>query len=170
MRERVRPTQPQHQRQRQRDKAGQAPRGVRRGHERDGPDDPTRELRFDTFGRRYCVARECGTPMHVTARPMDHPIGGSARKSDNSFNRSKTPKRTSEAHIVLRGSQRRRPLSYHPRNEQNFCHHREGARSRGAGHARSQLHGGPSSMRATPISASRVTRLASCSSVRCSVP
>jgi quercetin dioxygenase-like cupin family protein len=34
-----------HQRQRRRDKAGQAPRGVRRGHERDGADDPIRELR-----------------------------------------------------------------------------------------------------------------------------
>ncbi len=29
--------------------AGQAPRGVHRGHERDGPDDPIREPRFDTF-------------------------------------------------------------------------------------------------------------------------
>ena len=27
----------------------EAPRGVRRGHERDGPDDPIRELRFNTF-------------------------------------------------------------------------------------------------------------------------
>jgi quercetin dioxygenase-like cupin family protein len=33
----------------QRDAAGQAPRGVRGGHERDGPDDPIRELRFNTF-------------------------------------------------------------------------------------------------------------------------
>ena len=40
---------PRRQRQCQQDEAGQAPRGVRRGHERDGPDDPIRELRFDTF-------------------------------------------------------------------------------------------------------------------------
>jgi quercetin dioxygenase-like cupin family protein len=31
------------------DEAGQAPRGVRGGHERDGTDDPIRKLRFDTF-------------------------------------------------------------------------------------------------------------------------
>ena len=37
------------QRQRQQDEAGQAPRGVRGGHERDGTDDPIRELRFNTF-------------------------------------------------------------------------------------------------------------------------
>ena len=37
------------QRQCQHDEAGQAPRGVRGGHERDGTDDPIRELRFDTF-------------------------------------------------------------------------------------------------------------------------
>jgi hypothetical protein len=29
--------------------AGQAPRGVRGGHERDGTDHPIRELRFETF-------------------------------------------------------------------------------------------------------------------------
>ena len=31
------------------DEAGQAPRGVHGGHERDGTDDPIRELRFNTF-------------------------------------------------------------------------------------------------------------------------
>src|SRR6516164_9628367 len=36
---------PQRQRQCQHDEAGQAPRGVRGGHERDGTDDPIRELR-----------------------------------------------------------------------------------------------------------------------------
>jgi hypothetical protein len=36
---------PPRQRQCQRDAAGQAPRGVRGGHERDGTDDPIRELR-----------------------------------------------------------------------------------------------------------------------------
>jgi hypothetical protein len=38
---------PQCQRQCQQDKASQAPRGVRGGHERDGADDPIRELRFN---------------------------------------------------------------------------------------------------------------------------
>jgi hypothetical protein len=38
---------PRRQRQCQRDEAGQAPRGVRGGHKRDGTDDPSRELRFD---------------------------------------------------------------------------------------------------------------------------
>ena len=37
---------PRRQRQCQRDAAGQASRGVRGGHERDGTDDPIRELRF----------------------------------------------------------------------------------------------------------------------------
>src|SRR3979409_928842 len=41
---------PRRQRQCQQDQAGQAPRGVRGGHERDGTDDPIRELRFETFG------------------------------------------------------------------------------------------------------------------------
>ena len=36
---------PPRQRQYQRDEAGQASRGVRGGHERDGTDDPIRELR-----------------------------------------------------------------------------------------------------------------------------
>src|SRR6202023_1026007 len=36
---------PRRQRQCQRDEAGQAPRGVRGGHERDGTDDPIRELK-----------------------------------------------------------------------------------------------------------------------------
>ena len=40
---------PQRQRQCQRDAAGQASRGVRGGHERDGIDDPIRELRFNAF-------------------------------------------------------------------------------------------------------------------------
>ena len=40
---------PRHQRQCQQDEAGQAPCGVRGGHERDGTDDPIRELRFNTF-------------------------------------------------------------------------------------------------------------------------
>src|SRR6516165_903900 len=38
---------PRRERQCQQDGAGQAPRGVRRGHERDGTDNPTRELRLD---------------------------------------------------------------------------------------------------------------------------
>src|SRR5437667_1241711 len=38
---------PRRQRQRQQDEAGQAPRGVRGGLERDGTDDPIRELRFN---------------------------------------------------------------------------------------------------------------------------
>ena len=37
---------PRRQRQCQRDEAGQAPRGVRGGHERDGTDDPIRGLSF----------------------------------------------------------------------------------------------------------------------------
>ena len=37
---------PRRQRQCQQDAAGQAPRGVRGGHERDGADDPIRELSF----------------------------------------------------------------------------------------------------------------------------
>ena len=40
------------QRQCQRDEAGQAPRGVRGGHERDGTDDPIRELRSSYRGPR----------------------------------------------------------------------------------------------------------------------
>ena len=36
------------------DPEARAPRGVRGGHERDETDDPIRELRFNTFGRRYC--------------------------------------------------------------------------------------------------------------------
>jgi hypothetical protein len=40
---------PRRQRQCQPVEAGQAPRGVRGGHERDGTDDPIRELRFATF-------------------------------------------------------------------------------------------------------------------------
>src|SRR5262249_23307056 len=48
---------PRRQRQRQQDEAGQAPRGVRGGHERDGTDDPIRELRFDDF-RAEILRRE----------------------------------------------------------------------------------------------------------------
>ena len=44
---------PRRQRQCQHDAAGQAPRGVRRGHERDGPDDPIREL------GRVLINRDC---------------------------------------------------------------------------------------------------------------
>jgi hypothetical protein len=40
---------PPGQRQCQPDKAGQAPRGVRGGHERDGTDDPFRELRSKSW-------------------------------------------------------------------------------------------------------------------------
>ena len=40
---------PRRQRQCQQDEAGQAPRGVRGGYERDGIDDPIREPRFNTF-------------------------------------------------------------------------------------------------------------------------
>src|SRR5260370_16297033 len=45
------------QRECQQDEAGQAPRGVRGGHERDGTDDPIRELTFDTF-RAEILRRE----------------------------------------------------------------------------------------------------------------
>src|SRR6516162_628311 len=41
----------------QQDEAGQAPRGVRGGHERTGTDDPTRELKFNTF-RAETIERE----------------------------------------------------------------------------------------------------------------
>src|SRR5271167_1581941 len=47
---------PRRQRQCQQDEAGQAPRGVRGGHERDGTDDPIRELRFDTFRAEIDIA------------------------------------------------------------------------------------------------------------------
>jgi quercetin dioxygenase-like cupin family protein len=50
------------QRQCQRDAAGQAPRGVRGGHERDGTDDSIRELRFN-LNRCWTAksAFDCGT-------------------------------------------------------------------------------------------------------------
>ena len=38
----------------QQDEAGQAPCGVRGGHERDGADDPIRETEVIPFVRRYC--------------------------------------------------------------------------------------------------------------------
>src|SRR6516165_10284489 len=41
------PGDPRRQCQRQQDKAGQAPRSVRGGHQRDGTHDPIRELRFN---------------------------------------------------------------------------------------------------------------------------
>jgi len=50
---------PQRQRQGQQDEAGQAPRGVRGGHERDGTDDPIRELRLP-FVLKYFRNFACG--------------------------------------------------------------------------------------------------------------
>jgi hypothetical protein len=44
-------------RQCQQNEAGQAPRGVRGGHERDGTDDPIRELSINTFVRTYKHAK-----------------------------------------------------------------------------------------------------------------
>src|ERR1700737_4492131 len=48
---------PRRQHQCQQDEAGQAPRGVRGGHERDGTDDPIRGLRFNT-SRAEILRRE----------------------------------------------------------------------------------------------------------------
>jgi len=59
------------QRQCQQDEADQAPRGVRRGHERDGPDDPIRELRFDTF-RAEILRREKMRDAKALARALRH--------------------------------------------------------------------------------------------------
>ena len=61
---------PRRQRQCQRDTAGQAARGVRRGHERDGTDDPIRELRFATFSdRRRSRGAACGRSRGGSHRP-----------------------------------------------------------------------------------------------------
>ncbi len=61
------------QRQCQQDEAGQAPRGVRGGHERDGTDDPMRELRFNTFRAeilRREKMRDANARFHVLVNPM----------------------------------------------------------------------------------------------------
>jgi hypothetical protein len=57
---------PRRQRQCQQDEAGQAPRGVRGGHERDGTDDPIRELRFDTFRAEILRREKMREPMRVS--------------------------------------------------------------------------------------------------------
>jgi len=49
---------PRRERQCQQDEACQTPRGVRGGHEREGTDVPTRELRFDSFPCGDIASRE----------------------------------------------------------------------------------------------------------------
>ena len=61
------------QRQCQPVEAGEAPRGVRGGHERDGTDDPIRELRFkifraEIFASRENAGRQCTCPYHRKTR------------------------------------------------------------------------------------------------------
>src|SRR5262249_2539040 len=62
------------------DEAGQAPRGVRGGHKRDGTDDPIRELSLIPFVRRYCVAGKCGTPKRSYDGDLLKLKGGPLRK------------------------------------------------------------------------------------------
>src|ERR1700736_2104570 len=52
----------------QQDEAGQAPRGVRGGHERDGTDDPIRELRFNTFRVSGSSSPRAGTDVRAKSR------------------------------------------------------------------------------------------------------
>jgi hypothetical protein len=58
--------------------AGQASRGVRRGHERDGPDDPIRELRFHTF-RPEILRREIMRDADACVRVLVKPDVAAAR-------------------------------------------------------------------------------------------
>src|SRR5947199_3612324 len=57
---------PQGQRQCQQDGAGQAPRGVRAGYERDGTGDPIRKLRFSPCAKmaRQVTAQRGHDPVH----------------------------------------------------------------------------------------------------------
>src|SRR5271167_1190698 len=59
---------PRRQRQCQRDEAGQAPRGVRGGYERDGTDDPTREL-SSTGGLSAASAQRLISNRSATTAP-----------------------------------------------------------------------------------------------------
>ena len=67
---------PRRQRQCKRDRAGQAPRGVRGGHERDGTDDPIREL----------TAQRGHDPVHASAadRPTSSPMTAPSPRSTTS--------------------------------------------------------------------------------------
>ena len=64
---------PRRQRQCQRDAAGQAPRGVCGGHERDGTDGPIRELRFDVT--RICTNGHRNGCRRRDVDPQRRPMG-----------------------------------------------------------------------------------------------
>jgi hypothetical protein len=65
---------PRRQRHCRRDEAGQAPRGVCGGHERDRTDDPIRKLRFNTFHAEI-LRREENAGRQCTCRcPRKNPI------------------------------------------------------------------------------------------------
>src|SRR5260370_34356262 len=79
---------PRRQRQCQQDEASQAPRGVPGGHERDGTDDPIRELRFDMWPKTAVMGIRPGRQLSGDKRPtrpgLDDAIGvrrGTASKT-----------------------------------------------------------------------------------------